>query len=141
MLLAKSNGVTLVNHIVDVLSCIKAIRRKDKRDIPEDWWLALYYATVYHDLGKIDPEFQEILKKPWPPKSTFPHSLLSLLFFIPVEQIFPSEVMAAVAFHHWRDSFPNYLLGLGNQDMQMKASLLSRRFNHGQIHWISLKRN
>jgi CRISPR-associated endonuclease/helicase Cas3 len=121
MLLAKSNGVTLVNHIVDVLSCIKAIRRKDKRDIPEDWWLALYYATVYHDLGKIDPEFQEILKKPWPPQSTFPHSLLSLLFFIPVEQIFPSEVMAAVAFHHWRDSFPNYLLGLGNQDMQMKA--------------------
>lgn len=126
MLLAKSNGTTLADHISHVFTCIEEMRRRDHRKIPMEWWQAACLAAIYHDLGKIDSDFQRMLI--YRSGTAFPHSLLSLLFFIPDENSFSSEIMAAVAFHHWRNSFPGILLGMEGQALQENAAAILDRY-------------
>lgn len=122
-LLAKSNGTTMARHIYDVVCCLKVLQEHNFAQAVPAWWEDLIYAALYHDLGKIDPGIQQVLRRSYPRK-TFPHSLLSLLLFNADHCCYPEEVIAAVAFHHWRDYFPDYLMGLGSNEISRKAAEL-----------------
>lgn len=125
---AKSNGVSLGQHIADVLQGIEVLRQRRQEDVPAEWWLALQYAALLHDLGKIDPDFQGMLQKGGAagPGPGIPHSLFSLFFFRPERLGFENlsaahVVVSAVAFHHWRESFPDIILGYHSGDVTAKA--------------------
>ena len=90
--------------------------------------MALQYAALLHDLGKIDPDFQGMLQKGGAagPGPGIPHSLFSLFFFRPERLGFENlsaahVVVSAVAFHHWRESFPDIILGYHSGDVTAKA--------------------
>ena len=74
---AKSNGISLAQHTAHVLKAIDILREKQSESVPEEWWKALQYSALLHDLGKIDPVFQNILKKAKQhiSKNTIPHGL------------------------------------------------------------------
>ncbi|MDK2836558.1 MAG: CRISPR-associated endonuclease/helicase Cas3 [Thermosediminibacterales bacterium] len=118
-ILAKSNGTTLSEHIDHVLQCIEALKRTKQDVFPETWWIALRYAALLHDVGKVNPVFQKKLKFHGFKKSEdIPHSLFSLFFIKPEFINFHSDneelksiVLSAVAFHHWREYFPDLILG------------------------------
>jgi CRISPR-associated endonuclease/helicase Cas3 len=137
-LLAKSNGTSLTQHIKDVLQAIKELQCKQLDVTPDEWWEALKYAALLHDLGKIDPVFQAKLCKNNDISNTteIPHSLLSLFFFVPEELPFSDPTLAhtivsAVAFHHWRESFPDLLMGYRASDIREKAS----EFLQDRVKW------
>jgi len=115
--LAKSNGTTLQDHIADVLQAVVAIQKIYKQEYPEEWWTALRYAALLHDLGKIDPGFQEKVEERKITQS-LPHSILSIFLIRPDNLPFTGDkqeirqiILSAVAFHHWREYFPDLLLG------------------------------
>jgi len=125
---AKSNGTTLAQHTADVVRAVKVLHDRHRDSFPEAWWKALAYAAFLHDLGKIDPRNQARLKK-LPADglpAEIPHSLLSLLLFMPEviagsDPLLAHAVFSAVAFHHWRDSFPDFLLGYRGGEIRQKA--------------------
>lgn len=125
---AKSSGTSLVEHTNDVLQAVDILRKKKQGDIHDDWWLALQYAALLHDLGKIDPTFQAMLKKVKLdlPGIDIPHSLISLFLFRPElfsfsDPLIAQIIVSSVAFHHWRESFPDLLMGSRSYDITVKA--------------------
>jgi CRISPR-associated endonuclease/helicase Cas3 len=136
-LLAKSNGTSLGAHTADVLEIISVLKKKYESYYPEGWWIALKYAALIHDCGKIDPDFQRKLKKEKNMPS-IPHSLFSLFFvqteYLPfTEEIQPMRhcIISAVAFHHWRDYFPDLLLGGRAVEISEKAE----KCRKGKYFW------
>ncbi|SHH08510.1 CRISPR-associated endonuclease/helicase Cas3 [Thermosyntropha lipolytica DSM 11003] len=130
--LGKSSGTTLVEHTVDVLRAISVLRERSRGNFPEEWWKALQYAALFHDLGKIDPVFQAKIQKNKIQANygcEIPHGLLSILLFKPEKllSLSPSSIaiiLSAVAFHHWRDSFPDLFMGYRAPEIRQKVNEL-----------------
>ena len=116
---AKSKSITLSKHIEDVLSAFDKIKCK----IPDDTIKkAIKIAIFYHDFGKVIPMFQ-ISKvgnknyKPFDIIYEIPHSLFSVFWideFIVKSTLNNDEklvkfVISAVAYHHWRESFDEFI--------------------------------
>ncbi|MBO8169065.1 MAG: CRISPR-associated helicase Cas3' [Thermoanaerobacteraceae bacterium] len=128
-ILAKSNGTTLDEHTDHVLQCIEALKKTSKDFFPQEWWRALSYAALLHDVGKVDPDFQKKLESTGSITSEqIPHSLLSLFFIKPEfitfhndDEVLRGIILSAVAFHHWRENFPDLLLGSRSTDISSRA--------------------
>ncbi|GEA15003.1 CRISPR-associated helicase/endonuclease Cas3 [Moorella sp. E308F] len=139
---AKSSGVLLTTHTDDVLKAVRALQDKLPNEVPGEWWLALRYAALLHDLGKLDPAFQARIKKQERGNSgDIPHSIFSLFFIKPERFAFTAPYLAhviisAVAFHHWRDNFPDYLLGNRESRIKAKAAELDEK----ATEWLQLSK-
>ena len=115
---AKSNGVKLHEHINHILNAFDKIA--DKLE-DEGIKKAVKLSIGLHDLGKVLPSFQvDILGnatyEPFDVIYTIPHSLFSLFFINKDEMknIVNNEdhvnfILSAVAYHHWRDNFYEFL--------------------------------
>ncbi|WP_338834071.1 hypothetical protein MHLNE_04390 [Moorella humiferrea] len=145
--LAKSSGSTLAEHTEKVLECIRALEASGVcGGVPDAWWQAMRYAGLLHDLGKLDPVFQRRLRRDrgsereetLPEEKRcrkclyefqLPHSLFALFFIeaglLPLSDELKEAVISAVAFHHWRENFPDYLLGASNELFKERAKMLA----------------
>ncbi len=113
--------VTLAEHIEDL--CRVAARLHESGWIPEDLRGALNRAIEGHDLGKVLPAFQigTLRNRDYPLKEPLeyaPHALASLLF-LPVDKLPGDPTLrkifyAVVAYHHWRESYTDYLARRGH---------------------------
>lgn len=126
--LAKSNGVSLSEHVRDFFRVLEGL---EKALGTYDFWgeieELLHYAGFSHDLGKVQPAFQiKSLRnteyQPFELSFEIPHSLASL-FFMNVEALKGKLrerndgndkeclrlFLSAVAFHHFRENFTEYL--------------------------------
>jgi CRISPR-associated endonuclease/helicase Cas3 len=121
------------------MQAIAILKEKSADYFPEEWWCGLLYSALLHDIGKIDPAFQAKLTKSKlsTDKNDIPHGLLSLFFIKPEE--FPISdhkvahiIISAVAFHHWRDNFPDLLMGLSQSRINEKA----REIIENKEQWI-----
>mgnify|MGYP000906736119 CR=1 FL=1 len=132
---AKSNGIPLAQHTADVLQAINILREKQGDSVPEEWWKALQYSALLHDIGKIDPVFQNILKRNKQPvrNNSIPHGLFSLFLIktelLAMESKYPHIIISAIAFHHWRENFPDLLMGLSTLDVSKKAEDIQNNRN------------
>jgi CRISPR-associated endonuclease/helicase Cas3 len=123
--LAKSNGVSLSEHIRDFFRVLEGL---EKVLGTYDFWgeieELLRYAGFSHDLGKVQPAFQRKSLRnteyqPFELSFEIPHSLASL-FFMNVEALEKKlggknegnekkRFLSAIAFHHFRENFTEYL--------------------------------
>ncbi|WP_340694852.1 CRISPR-associated helicase Cas3' [Hydrogenobacter thermophilus] len=116
--------VALSEHIIDILSAFKKIKDKIGDDNLKK---AIELAIVFHDLGKVIPRFQIVSLgnnsyEPYDLIHEIPHSLFSI-FWIDEEYLKKEEylksvisdeklvkfIVSAVAYHHWRENFEDYL--------------------------------
>lgn len=106
--LAKSNPFESIQEHTDALLERYHKLRGVYPNLKVDWDI-LYYACLYHDLGKINRKFQDKLKKGLIDKKEIPHGIMSL-YFIDKNKLFDEnfskddlEVLAnAIAYHHDR---------------------------------------
>jgi CRISPR-associated endonuclease/helicase Cas3 len=116
---AKSKSITLSKHIEDVLSAFDKIKCKIPDDIIKK---AIKIAIFYHDFGKVIPNFQisKVRNKNYEPFDIIyeiPHSLFSVFWIdeFKVKSILNNDeklvkfVISAVAYHHWRESFDEFI--------------------------------
>jgi CRISPR-associated endonuclease/helicase Cas3 len=116
---AKSKSITLSKHIEDVLSAFDKIKCKIPDDIIKK---AIKIAIFYHDFGKVIPKFQisKVRNKNYEPFDIIyeiPHSLFSVFWIdeFKVKSILNNDeklvkfVISAVAYHHWRESFDEFI--------------------------------
>ncbi|KAF2955465.1 CRISPR-associated helicase Cas3' [Marinitoga sp. 38H-ov] len=135
--LAKSNPTeTIQEHTDNLIEQLNNLKVLYNEKIPVNWDL-LEYACVYHDLGKINPDFQEKLKKGKRNEKEIPHSLLSLLFLNPIElknKFTEDEIKLlyqVIAYHHERD-YSNYDLMIINNKIEEISSLV-KLFDYSKI--------
>ncbi len=145
---AKRNGVLLREHIYDIL---KVVENKnfpwEKLKIEDHPKLKklLKYAIVFHDFGKVSPEFQINKVKNTKFKYNIPefppirHNILSIFF---IEKSRLSEIcenrenlyatlLSAIAFHHWRKDEKEYLLNI-NPVLINTSKILLKKYKNGK---------
>lgn len=130
---AKSNGTTLRKHTEDVLQAVRILQ--EYTNYPrchQHWWPAVKYAAFLHDIGKVDPAFQDKLKYNLTRSAKdVPHNMLSLFLVMPANIIQLQEdtvdaIFSAIAFHHWRDGYPDLLLGSESEVITERAKEILR---------------
>lgn len=136
--LAKSNPPeTIQEHTDNLIEQLNNLKALYNKKISVNWNL-LKYACIYHDLGKINPDFQEKLKKGKRNENEIPHSLLSLLFLNPRElknKFTEDEIKLLyqiIAYHHERD-YSNYDLNMINSKIEEMNSLVNF-FDYSKIN-------
>lgn len=110
MFLAKSNGETLREHVEKCLRVFQSLYEKYPDLLTEAEWDLLRQAVIAHDLGKINPLFQKLMKegslseKEW--NQWMPHGQLSPAMIKKdartdkIEQII---LVCAIYYHHDRE--------------------------------------
>src|SRR5699024_6270192 len=122
MIIAKTrpNVETLSEHTNQLLERFSVLKQAYFEKIPdENVWDLLYKAALYHDLGKVNNDFQQkvhqaIKSDQKIERSKFghiPHNYLSP-FFLPVDHWDLSKeerkvLIQAIAYHHERDTQPD----------------------------------
>lgn len=111
-ILAKSNGVTLREHVLDLLEVLENLQiDSGVRELAGK-------AILYHDLGKVIYAFQKKVGGDVPEDGIpdIPHSFLSIAF-IPENTLrelgegLSRIFLSAVLYHHWRETYLDYLFG------------------------------
>jgi len=101
-ILAKSNPFkTLKEHIEEIFENYQLLKELSKKlglNLSDRDWEILSKACFYHDLGKANSEFQQVIRKE-KKLSRIPHNLLSVAFIEEDEEL----LIKLIAFHHWRD--------------------------------------
>ena len=127
--LAKSNPKEDIQTHTDCLLENFALFKDLYPDLAVDWDI-LYWACVYHDLGKMNPKFQERIKTGKRFRDEIPHGLLSLAFINPKmlkEKGFDNKdiklLYQAVAYHHDRK------MPFENSDIEAEFAELHVPFN------------
>ncbi len=131
VILAKSNPFkTLKEHLEEVLKNYELLKELSKKlglNLSDCGWQILYKACFYHDLGKANSQFQQVIRKE-KKLSGIPHNLLSVAFVEEEDE----ELLKLIAFHHWRDfSFNEKDISKIYKDMQNYVEKLSKDFGKG----------
>ena len=131
VILAKSNPFkTLKEHLEEVLKNYELLKELSKKlglNLSDCDWQILYKACFYHDLGKANSQFQQVIRKE-KKLSGIPHNLLSVAFVEEEDE----ELLKLIAFHHWRDfSFNEKDISKIYKDMQNYVEKLSKDFGKG----------
>ena len=153
---AKSNGETLEEHVNYVLRCMEQIKSLYPYVLTFHEWDLLEQAILFHDVGKIDPKFQDYLKGNQHEKMEFYHNMISGAFINlkedPSLRNFDEEdkdiLYGAIFFHHdhrterdileFSQPLRDYVkdcVSYYNEDIYWKGQSLSRSgntkyFNH-----------
>src|SRR5699024_9146919 len=122
MIIAKKrpNVETLSEHTNQLLERFSVLKQAYFEKIPdENVWDLLYKAALYHDLGKVNNDFQQKVHQAIKSDQKFerskfghiPHNYLSP-FFLPVDHWDLSKeerkvLIQAIAYHHERDTQPD----------------------------------
>lgn len=133
--LAKSSGETIDQHIEDLLAQLNILKQTYPEILPAEQWELLALACEYHDLGKINPKFQQKLHQNISMMiNEVPHGLLSanLIDTQTLRNIYSkTDVQAlthAVALHHDRfldqDQRDAYINGI--QELTSPAEQLTK---------------
>lgn len=134
---AKSkNETSLKNHVKGLFTQFKNLVKVIESYKPnyfDDYKKIIEYSIFCHDLGKVSPSFQVLLKNteynPKVPFPDLPHSIFSLIWINDkkIRSIIPKEDIklfySSIAFHHWRDNFQNIILGQ-DSDMTRSANII-----------------
>lgn len=114
--------ITLSRHTSDALEVFENIQKKLSEDNNNSLVEATKAAILLHDLGKVLPSFQikSLGNKEYQPQDVVydvPHSLFSI-FWIDKDELknkfgddYFNFIISAVAYHHWRESFDEFILG------------------------------
>ena len=118
--------IRLKKHTEDVLSAYDNLKNKIGRKIPDELNNIIRAVIACHDFGKVLPAFQikKLENKDYQPFELIceiPHSLFSALWInseklkemLPVnlssKERYIGFVLSAIAYHHWRENFPDFL--------------------------------
>lgn len=137
--LAKSNPMETIQEHTDNLIKNYNILKKIYPNLEIDWDI-LYLACLYHDLGKINPKFQQRLRTGKKSKGEIPHNLLSLAFinFNELENKGYEEndikiLFHAIVYHHERD------LDFSDDEIEDEIELLREPFRQMEYSKIKTK--
>lgn len=140
--------ISLEKHTEDILQAVvelhKVMTNLPIDEYPAEWWRILKLAAFFHDVGKIDPEFQYMVKNRGYTirrGESLSHNMLSL-FLLDFKHILLDEkdkaiLMSAIVFHHWRDYYVDLMMGIRTDDFNKKANELWKN----RDEWLKLLEN
>ncbi|MFA9378765.1 MAG: CRISPR-associated helicase Cas3' [Lachnotalea sp.] len=135
--LAKTNPEETIQEHTDNLLINLKILRKLYPDLKVNWDL-LYYACLYHDLGKMNSKFQLHIRNGRKVKGEIPHTILSLPF-INVNHLEKqgfsdrdiSLLFEAIAYHHDRST------DFSDDEIEEEISIMQKELS--QFHYEQLE--
>ena len=118
--LAKDNSETIAEHNKNLLNNLEILKNYDY--VNDEEYAVLKSASLFHDLGKINPQFQKRLKTKakFNPEKEIPHNILSL-FLMDLESIDKDSlksVVYCILNHHYRENInANFEIILKNKPL------------------------